>query len=231
MTTSTQKSTTIAALADGETVLLWERGAAVLAFAAATASTRQVAFAVKHTSGFLQVALPTTVCERLLIPTLPTASMRPVDEGYWPCIGVDAASGITTGISAADRARTARLLADPNTAAGDLSRPGHVIVAGVDPDYQGPRLVAQLCAALARNGTAGVVFAHLLSCRRPIDTADHDDALAFARAHHLPLYAPSRQRRFMPYRCAAVGHRLDGGDGAALIPPQSPRHDPEGTRP
>jgi 3,4-dihydroxy 2-butanone 4-phosphate synthase/GTP cyclohydrolase II len=39
---------------------------------------------------------------------------------------VDAANGVTTGISAADRARTIRLLADPKTHAADLVRPGHV---------------------------------------------------------------------------------------------------------
>jgi len=187
--------TTIAALARGETVLLWDRAGAVLAFAAATASTQQVAFAVKHTSGFLQIALPTTVCERLLIPPLPTARTCPTEEDYWPCISVDAASGITTGISAADRARTARVLADPLTVASGLTRPGHVIVAGVDPHYCGPHVIPRLCAVLARNNTVGVVFAHLISSRRPIDTADQDDAVAFARAHQLSMYAPSLHRR------------------------------------
>ena len=41
-------------------------------------------------------------------------------------VSVDARSGISTGISAADRARTARLLADPATTAHDLVRPGHL---------------------------------------------------------------------------------------------------------
>lgn len=41
-------------------------------------------------------------------------------------ISVDAREGVSTGISAADRARTARLLADPATDRGDLARPGHV---------------------------------------------------------------------------------------------------------
>ena len=42
-------------------------------------------------------------------------------------VSVDAADGVTTGISAADRARTMRMLADPLTRADDLSRPGHVV--------------------------------------------------------------------------------------------------------
>src|SRR3712207_7720311 len=42
-------------------------------------------------------------------------------------VTVDAKAGITTGISAADRARTIALLADPATDPGDLVRPGHVL--------------------------------------------------------------------------------------------------------
>src|SRR6266513_887023 len=42
-------------------------------------------------------------------------------------VTVDAREGITTGISASDRAHTVRLLADPATSAADLSRPGHVV--------------------------------------------------------------------------------------------------------
>ena len=42
-------------------------------------------------------------------------------------VTVDAKAGISTGISAADRARTIALLADPATEPGDLVRPGHVL--------------------------------------------------------------------------------------------------------
>ncbi|HEX2951937.1 MAG TPA: bifunctional 3,4-dihydroxy-2-butanone-4-phosphate synthase/GTP cyclohydrolase II [Armatimonadota bacterium] len=41
-------------------------------------------------------------------------------------VSVDARNGVTTGISAADRARTANILADPNSKASDLVRPGHL---------------------------------------------------------------------------------------------------------
>ena len=41
-------------------------------------------------------------------------------------ISVDAAKGVTTGISAADRARTIKVLSDPGALPGDLTRPGHV---------------------------------------------------------------------------------------------------------
>lgn len=41
-------------------------------------------------------------------------------------VTVDAREGISTGISAEDRARTLRLLADPAASAGDFRRPGHI---------------------------------------------------------------------------------------------------------
>src|SRR5690606_31892361 len=42
-------------------------------------------------------------------------------------VSVDAASGVTTGISAADRAHTLNVLANPDSTATDLIRPGHVL--------------------------------------------------------------------------------------------------------
>jgi len=42
-------------------------------------------------------------------------------------VSVDAATGVTTGISASDRARTLRVLADPGASPSSLTRPGHII--------------------------------------------------------------------------------------------------------
>ena len=41
-------------------------------------------------------------------------------------VSVEAATGVTTGISAADRARTVQVLADPNSRPEDLTQPGHM---------------------------------------------------------------------------------------------------------
>jgi 3,4-dihydroxy 2-butanone 4-phosphate synthase/GTP cyclohydrolase II len=60
-------------------------------------------------------------------PALPAAHGRrdPLRTAY--TVSVDAAAGVSTGISAADRATTIRLLADPATTVTDLVRPGHVL--------------------------------------------------------------------------------------------------------
>ena len=54
-----------------------------------------------------------------------TANADPLRTAY--TVSVDAASGVDTGISAADRTHTLRTLADPHATAADLIRPGHVL--------------------------------------------------------------------------------------------------------
>lgn len=78
-----------------------------------------VAFLVRYTSGYLCVALTECDADRLGLP--------PLVSGDPHGVSVDARHGTGTGISARDRAHTARLLADPSTVAGDLARPGHVV--------------------------------------------------------------------------------------------------------
>jgi 3,4-dihydroxy 2-butanone 4-phosphate synthase/GTP cyclohydrolase II len=93
-----------------------------LVFAAANASAETVAFTVRHSTGFLCAALDEPTAQRLeLVP------MQGASGGARQLVSVDAAVGVSTGISAADRAATLRLLADADTTAEDLTRPGHLI--------------------------------------------------------------------------------------------------------
>jgi 3,4-dihydroxy 2-butanone 4-phosphate synthase/GTP cyclohydrolase II len=62
--------------------------------------------------------------DRLELPLMTLRNNEAMRTAY--TISVDAKSGVTTGISAADRTRTIRLLSDPATRADDLVRPGHV---------------------------------------------------------------------------------------------------------
>ncbi len=81
---------------------------------------------VKHTSGVICVPMEGAELDRLELPLMTplAANTERMRTAY--TISVDAAQGVTTGISAADRARTIRLLAEPGTQAVDLARPGHV---------------------------------------------------------------------------------------------------------
>jgi 3,4-dihydroxy 2-butanone 4-phosphate synthase/GTP cyclohydrolase II len=95
-----------------------------LVFAAETATAGTVAFAVRHTSGVLCVALPGERCDALHLPLMVPQGGDALGTAF--TVTVDARHGTTTGISAADRAATIRALAAENSSASDFVRPGHV---------------------------------------------------------------------------------------------------------
>ncbi len=96
-----------------------------LIFAAARATPELVSFTVRYTSGYVCVALTERDCDRLDLPPMHHTNGDSFRTAF--TVTVDAKDGITTGISAADRAHTIRLLADPGTVDRDLVRPGHVL--------------------------------------------------------------------------------------------------------
>ena len=95
-----------------------------LIFAAELATPELVAFTVRYSSGVICVPLTGPDCERLDLP--PMYRVNQDRKGTAFTVTVDAKDGITTGISAAERTRTIKLLADPSTTSDDLTRPGHV---------------------------------------------------------------------------------------------------------
>src|SRR5689334_21830947 len=96
-----------------------------LIFAAEKATPELVSFMVRYTSGYICVALTEAECDRLDLPPMHHTNSDSFRTAF--TVTVDAKAGITTGISAADRARTIALLADPAATAGDFVRPGHVL--------------------------------------------------------------------------------------------------------
>jgi 3,4-dihydroxy 2-butanone 4-phosphate synthase/GTP cyclohydrolase II len=95
-----------------------------LIFAAEHATPELVAFMVRYTSGVICVPMEGGDLDRLDLPLMTRANRESMRTAF--TISVDAREGVSTGISAADRARTIRLLADPNTTAKDFVRPGHI---------------------------------------------------------------------------------------------------------
>jgi len=93
-------------------------------FAAEKATAKNLSFMVRYTSGVICVPMTGDDLDRLNLPLLTQKNMQRMRTAY--PISVDAARGVTTGISAADRARTIQLLANPKTQPDDLVRPGHV---------------------------------------------------------------------------------------------------------
>ena len=95
-----------------------------LILAAEKATPESIAFVLRHTSGVLCVALPGPRCDALHLPLMVARSEDARGTAF--TVSVDARRGTTTGISAADRATTLRLLSNAGTRPEDLTRPGHV---------------------------------------------------------------------------------------------------------
>lgn len=93
--------------------------------AAQFASQEWIAWAVRHSSGYLCAPMTNELADRLELPLMVAESQDWRGTAY--TVSVDAADRLSTGISAADRAHTLRVLADPASTAASLIRPGHVL--------------------------------------------------------------------------------------------------------
>ncbi|WP_106350079.1 bifunctional 3,4-dihydroxy-2-butanone-4-phosphate synthase/GTP cyclohydrolase II [Antricoccus suffuscus] len=96
-----------------------------LIFAAEKATPELVGFMVRYTSGYICVPMSEDSCTRLDLPPMFHTNQDKHSTAY--TVSVDARTDVTTGISATDRATTIRKLADPDSVAGDFTRPGHVV--------------------------------------------------------------------------------------------------------
>ena len=93
-------------------------------FAASKATPELMAFTIRYSSGVICVPMPARMLDRLEIPLMTPHNKDRLRTAY--TISVDARDGVTTGISAADRAHTVRVLADSATEPWEITRPGHV---------------------------------------------------------------------------------------------------------
>lgn len=95
-----------------------------LIVAAVHATTDKLALIVRHTSGIVCAPLPRELAERLNLAPMVAENDAPHGTAF--TISIDYRHGLTSGISAEERANTIKALADPNAKAGDFVRPGHV---------------------------------------------------------------------------------------------------------
>ncbi len=89
------------------------------------ATPQWIAWTVRHSSGFICAPMPAEWADRLDLP--PMVEVNEDARGTAYTVSVDAAEGVTTGISAADRARTLTVLADEDSRPTSVIRPGHVL--------------------------------------------------------------------------------------------------------
>nr|ACL11825.1 hypothetical protein [Mycolicibacterium brisbanense] len=171
-----------AALRGHRPVVVLTSTSAILAFSASAASTALVAFAVRHSTGMLFALTASERLDRLRIPDQPT-----LDSEHGSCrvtVAVDAAAGISTGISARDRARTLRTLGDVRSVATDLIRPGHILPVRCGEPGDAPELWARVRRIIVEaTGDEVAGACHLVD--RAGDIMDPVGGRSFAAEHDL----------------------------------------------
>ncbi|MGF1429342.1 bifunctional 3,4-dihydroxy-2-butanone-4-phosphate synthase/GTP cyclohydrolase II [Kitasatospora sp. LaBMicrA B282] len=207
-----------------------------LIFAATAATPELLAFTIRYTSGVICVPVTQSDADRLDLP--PMTRVNEDRKGTAYTVSVDARDVESTGISAADRALTIRLLGEPASTAGDFTRPGHVFPlravdggvlvrpghteAGVDlARLAGLPPAAAICEVVNDDGTMArlpdlVPFAR----EHGLAIISIEDLIAYRRRTevHAERVAvtklPTRNGEF-----TAVGYRgtLDGAEHIALV--------------
>ncbi len=147
----------IAAIAAGDMVIVVDdddrenEGDLIMAASKATPTT--VAFMIRHTSGILCTPLYDELATRLHLDPMVARNDAPMSTAF--TVSIDYRHGLTTGISAEERANTILALTNSNVAANDFVRPGHIFP-----------LVARRGGVLVRSGhtEAAVDLAELADC-------------------------------------------------------------------
>ncbi|MDP9391736.1 MAG: 3,4-dihydroxy-2-butanone-4-phosphate synthase, partial [Actinomycetota bacterium] len=182
--------TAIAAIKDGRPVVVIDdedrENEGDLIFASELATPELVAFMVRYTSGYICVSVTEADADRLDLP--PMFRVNQDRRGTAYTVTVDAREGITTGISASDRARTIQLLADAGTTSADLARPGHIVPlrakdGGVlrRPGHTEAAVDLAVLAGLRPSGT----LCEVVSEQDPTGMARGDELRVFADEHDL----------------------------------------------
>jgi 3,4-dihydroxy 2-butanone 4-phosphate synthase/GTP cyclohydrolase II len=95
-----------------------------LTMAAQCVTPAAINFMATHGRGLICLALAPERCDALHLPLMSALNTSRFGTAF--CESIDAAQGVSTGISAADRAHTIRTAIAPDCTPGDLARPGHV---------------------------------------------------------------------------------------------------------
>ncbi|MFE5865483.1 bifunctional 3,4-dihydroxy-2-butanone-4-phosphate synthase/GTP cyclohydrolase II [Streptomyces virginiae] len=159
-----------------------------LVIAAEKATPEIIAFMMSECRGLICAPMEGPELERLELPQMVQNNTESMKTAFTVSVDASAAHGVTTGISAADRATTLRLLADGVSEPGDFVRPGHVFPLRAKPG-----------GVLVRNGhtEAAVDLARLAGLRPAgaiVEIAGEDgvmlrlpELIPFARKHGLTI--------------------------------------------
>jgi 3,4-dihydroxy 2-butanone 4-phosphate synthase / GTP cyclohydrolase II len=157
-----------------------------LCMAAQFVTAEKIAFMAREARGLICLSLPPERCDLLDLPLMVPANAGCDATGF--TISIEARTGVTTGISAADRARTIQVAVHSATRPSDLVRPGHVFPLRARPrgvlERRGQTEASVDLTKLAGLTPGGV----LCEVMNPDGTMARGVQLqAFCRRHELPI--------------------------------------------
>ncbi|MFJ5859859.1 3,4-dihydroxy-2-butanone-4-phosphate synthase [Pseudarthrobacter sp. NPDC092439] len=178
-------------------------------FAAQYATPALMGWTIRYSSGVICVPLPGSRADALDLP--PMTAVNQDSKGTAYTVSCDAAAGVSTGISATDRAVTARVLADPQAGPAAVTRPGHIfplraVVGGVRERPGHTEAAVDLCR-LAGLEPVGVIAEVVYDDGEMMRL---DGLRAFASEHGCPLVSIEELAAYL-----AAGERPDGSPAAA----------------
>jgi 3,4-dihydroxy-2-butanone 4-phosphate synthase len=182
-------------------------------------TTEKMAFLLRHSTGIACCALLDKRCQHLELPPMLVANGDPKGTAFTVSCDLSPSFGITTGVSASDRALTVRALADDSTVASHLNRPGHVFPLRYRPG-----------GVLVRDGhTEAAVDLALWSGHRPAsllcEVSNEDgtmsrlaDCARLAASHGLPIISVADLKRFRcEHECLVRATHVETSAGKRLI--------------
>jgi len=209
-----------------------------LVCAAEVVSPEAINFMIRHGGGIICCALSPERADELDLPLMASSNTDPMKTAFTVSVDAHERFGVTTGVSAHDRAKTIEVLVDPESTPHDLRRPGHVFPlrakpggvlrrvgqteAGVDlARLAGLRSAGVICEILQEDGTMA---------RRPeLEVFAREHGLAFITVAQLVAYRLQKERLvrriaeatlptpFGEFRVIAYESQLDGREHLALV--------------
>ena len=209
-----------------------------LVMAAAKVTPDHVNFMTKHGRGLICVALTDERADNLDLPLMTQRNTDPQETAFTVSVDAHRRFGVTTGISAQDRAKTIEVLTNPSSDPSDLRRPGHIFPLRAKPGGVLRRVgqteasvdlarmadlppVGVICEILNEDGT--------MARRRELETFATEHSLKFITVAQMVAYRLTKTRiirrvaeaelptKYGEFHVIAYESMLDGREHLAII--------------
>ena len=224
-----------------------------LVLAAELVTPEAINFMATHARGLICLSLEGKRVDELQLPMMTSSNRSPKQTAF--TVSIEAREGVTTGISAHDRAQTVRVAVDPTKGAADLVSPGHIfplraveggvlVRAGhtegsVDlMKLAGLRPAAVICEIMKEDGTmARLPDLRVFAEKHGLPIVSIQDVIARRMEHETLIeevaktrfpsqFASSRDGKQIEFELHAFRSLIDGTEHIALV--RGPLEDPKG---